>query len=226
MMKHADATATVRRPQAPPPQALRALRELRIEDAQIETTGERLYLRGLAPCYRTKQMAARRVAAELPGVSVVNELRVAHGAASDAEVTRAVEAAIRRAAPGAAGRISAHVDAGDAYIGGTAADEEERGVIEAAAWQAPGVMHVHSRIMVPRRREDDSEVAQALGAYINRAVTLPYGEIRITYSEGVASLEGDVATERQREAIEDLIRWHECVTDVINHVRVAPLRVV
>ncbi len=225
-MKRADATATVRRPHAPPAQALRVLRDLRIEDPQVELVGDRLYLRGLAACYRTKQLAARRIAAGLPGLSVVNELRVAHGVASDADVTRAIEAAIRRAAPGAAGRISAHVDAGDAYVGGVAEDEQERAAVEAAAWQAPGVMHVHSRIAVPRRPEDDSDVAEALSAYISRSLTLPYGRIRVTYRDGVASLDGSVASERQREAIEDLIRWHECVTDVVNRVRVAPLRLV
>lgn len=225
-MKHAEATATVRRPQTPPAQALRALLDLRIEDPQAELVGDRLYLRGLAACYRTKQLAARRIAAELPGLSVVNELRVAHGVASDAEVTRAVEAAVRQAAPAAGGRISAHVDAGDAYIGGVAEDEEERAAIEAAVWQAPGVMHVHSRIAVPRQAENDSDVAEALSAYISRSLTLPYGRIRVTYRKGVALLDGSVASERQREAIEDLIRWHECVTDVVNRVRVAPLRLV
>jgi osmotically-inducible protein OsmY len=199
-----------------------ALKDLDILEPRIELIGDRLYLRGLAPCYRTKQIAGRRMASAAPGVEVMNELRIAHGASSDDDVLRGIEAAIRRAAPGALRRITAKVDAGDAYLNGTARDEQERSSVEAAIWQVPGVMRVHSRVRTAGDRCSDGDVSMALADYVARSLTLPYDGIRVTYRRGVAALYGEVATLQQREAIEDLIRWHEHVRDVLNHITVAP----
>lgn len=207
----------------PAPAGLRhALKGLDIVDSRIEVVGNRLYLRGQAPCYRTKQIAGRRIAAAAPGTEVINELRVAHGAASDADVLRGIEVAIRKAAPGAIRRVTARVDGGDVHLSGAVADEPERCSIEAAVWQVPGVMHVYSRLSVSGERRPDAEVSLALTAYVARALTLPYDGIRVTYRRGVASLHGEVATLQQREAIEDLIRWHDHVRDVVNQITVAP----
>ncbi|HEY7802442.1 MAG TPA: BON domain-containing protein [Dehalococcoidia bacterium] len=207
-----------------PQEVLNALAGLDIDDARVELIGGRLYLRGQAACYKTKQLAGQRAADAMPGLAVVNELRIAQGVSSDADVTHAVEEAIRRAVPAATGRISAHVDSGDAYIGGIAADEAERSAIEKAAWEAPGVLQVHNQVSVPRLAESDLELAANLTLYIHHSVTLPHGDILVRYNRGVVSLDGEVATAQQREAVEELVRWHECVTDVVNNVRVAPLR--
>ncbi|MBF6599091.1 MAG: BON domain-containing protein [Dehalococcoidia bacterium] len=214
------------RPGAAHEQALQAMAGLDIDEVVVELVAGRLYLRGIAACYRTKQLAGRRVTEAMPGVAVVNELRVAQGVASDADVTRAVEAAIGRAVPGASGRISAHVDSGDTYIGGIASSESERAEIEAAAWQAPGVMHVHNQVTVPGPDEDDGDFADGLSRYIQYSVTLPHGEIIVRYNRGVVSLDGAVATAQQRDAVEELVRWYERVSDVMNNIRVAPLRAV
>lgn len=208
---------------APTPAGLRhALKGLDIADTRLELVADRLYLRGQAPCYRTKQIAGRRISAAVPGVEVVNELRIAHGPASDDEVLHGIEAAIRRAAPGALRRVVARVATGDAYLSGKAHDEQERRAIEGAVWQVTGVMHVHSRLQVAGAKRSDGDVSTALTAYVARALTLPYDGIRVTYRRGIATLEGEVATAQQREAIEDLIRWHEHVRDVMNRVTVAP----
>lgn len=207
-----------------PREVLNALAGLDVDDARVELIAGRLYLRGQAACYKTKQRAGQRAAEAMPGVTVVNELRIAQGVSSDADVTHAVEEAIRRAVPAATGRVSAHVDSGDAYIGGMATDDDERSAIEKAAWEAPGVLQVHNQIAVPRLAESDFELAANLTLYIHHSVTLPHGDILVRYTRGVVSLDGEVATAQQREAVEELVRWHECVTDVVNNVRVAPLR--
>lgn len=218
------ATMMVFTPVSAHEEALQAVAGLDIDEVVIELIAGRLYLRGIAACYKTKQLAGRRVAEAMSGVAVVNELRVAQGVASDADVTRAVEAAIRRAVPGASGRISAHVDSGDTYIGGIASSEAERAEVEAAAWQAPGVLHVHNRVTVLGTDEDDADFADGLSRYLQYSVTLPHGEISVRYNRGVVSLDGAVATAQQRDAVEELVRWYERVSDVVNNIRVAPLR--
>jgi len=208
---------------APTPAGLRhALKGLDITDARIEIVGRRLYLRGMASCYRTKQIAGRRIAEAAPGVEVTNELRIAHGPASDEDVLRGVEAAIRRAAPRALRRAKARVEAGEVYISGTMRDRQERYAVETAAWQSPGVLRVINRTTVAGVRRTDGEISIALSSYVARALTLPYDGIRVTYRRGVATIYGQVATLQQREAIEELIRWHDHVRDVINHITIAP----
>ncbi|HZP56270.1 MAG TPA: BON domain-containing protein [Dehalococcoidia bacterium] len=207
-------------PAPAPESAWLALQKLEIGDLHVEVAGDRVYLRGLASCYQAKRQAAKIAQAALPSVTVVNELRIAHAADRDDAVRRSVVAAIRRADPDAARAVRVEVHAGIVHLDGVVDSEERRRAVEAAAWQARGVAHVHSRIQLQSPPGDD-EVARCLSEYVARAVGLPPGAIAVTYSKGVAALTGAVASEEQRQAIEDLVRWHDRVTDVDNRLRVA-----
>jgi len=69
---------------------------------------------------------------------------------------------------------------------------------------------------------DDAQVAMALRDYVRRAANVPAGHVTVDFREGVASLAGSVRSRAQAEAIEDLVRWHDHVTDVDNGLRVVP----
>jgi osmotically-inducible protein OsmY len=68
---------------------------------------------------------------------------------------------------------------------------------------------------------NDAQVAMALRDYVRRAANVPAGRVTVDFRDGVASLAGSVRSRAQAEALEDLVRWHDHVTDVDNSLRVA-----
>jgi osmotically-inducible protein OsmY len=66
----------------------------------------------------------------------------------------------------------------------------------------------------------DEEVAAALRLYIERALPMQAGSIAVDYVGGTVSLSGAVASERVARAIEDLVRWHDRVSNVRNNLQV------
>ncbi len=206
-------------PPSAPQQAWSALQDLKISNLHIEVVGDCFYLYGLAGCYKTKQIAARVVEAAVPGVCVVNELRVAQPPSTNEDVARAVGSAIARVASAATARISVDVHAGVVMLSGEASSDDERCAVEAAAWEAPGVVQVQSHLTVAQAATDE-EIARLLNDYVGRAMNVPRDAIVVTYRRGVASLSGRAASIEQRQAIEDLVRWHDRVTDVENNLLV------
>jgi osmotically-inducible protein OsmY len=66
----------------------------------------------------------------------------------------------------------------------------------------------------------DGAVSEALSDYVTRAMNVPPGQIVVQYRSGIVSLAGTVTSAAQAEAIEDLLRWHDRVIDVVSHLRV------
>ena len=145
-------------------QSAPGMRAQGIAAAEVEIMGSCLYLRGRASCYRMKATAGVAVAGVARGFEVINELRVAHETDSDPGVIKAVQDSIRRAVPGAAARIAVISNDGDVFLRGRSTDDSERARIEVAAWEAPGVMHVHNEIEVPHEPTSDDEYARDLSA--------------------------------------------------------------
>ena len=206
---------------SPAEQAASALKPSQIADLHVEVVDGRLILRGLAGCYKTKQQATQLASGAVPGMTVVNELRIAQAPADDGQLAKSVAAAIERAVPGAGERIELQARGGVVEIHGTARNDDERCRIESAAWHTNGVMGVECHLNIAATDVHDEEVSEALAAYVSRAANVPPGGIRVKYRSGIVTLSGFVESATRAQAIEDLVRWHERVIDVINHVRVA-----
>ena len=206
---------------SPAEQATNALRPSHIADLHVEAVDGRLILRGLAGCYKTKQQATELASAAVPGMTVVNELRIAQAPSDDGELARSVGGAIERAVPGAGERVDVRARGGVVEIHGFARNHDERCRIESAAWQTNGVMGIECHLSVASTDAHDDDMSEALGAYVSRAANVPRATVRVTYRSGIVTLSGTVGSATKAEAIEDLIRWHERVIDVINHLRVA-----
>jgi osmotically-inducible protein OsmY len=206
---------------SPAEQAAAALKPSQISDLHVEVVDGRLILRGLAGCYKTKQQASELASAAAPGMTVVNELRVAQAPADDSHLGKSVAAAIERAVPGAGERVELNAHGGVIEIHGTARNDDECCRIENAAWHTNGVMGVECHLTITSTDTHDEDVSEALAAYISRAANVPRGAVVVKYRSGIVTLSGAVASATRSQAIEDLVRWHERVIDVINHLRVA-----
>jgi osmotically-inducible protein OsmY len=82
-------------------------------------------------------------------------------------------------------------------------------------------MGVECHLTITSTDTHDEDVSEALAAYISRAANVPRGAVVVKYRSGIVTLSGAVASATRSQAIEDLVRWHERVIDVINHLRVA-----
>jgi osmotically-inducible protein OsmY len=71
---------------------------------------------------------------------------------------------------------------------------------------------------------NDSSLQTALRAFLRR--TLDNDDVDVEVRDGVATLRGRVATATERQAIEDLVRWHDGVVRLESRLRVerAPAR--
>ena len=201
--------------------AATALRGTNIAEAHVDAMDGRLIIRGLASSYKTKLLAGERAESAAPGMTIVNELRVAQSPSDHRHLARHVAAAIERAVPGAGKQVRVRARAGVVELEGTAHSTDERCLIESAAWQTNGVLRVESRVNVEATEGREVDVAAALRAYIERSVNLPSGAVGVRYRAGIATISGAVGSDSQAQAIEDLIRWHEGVADVVNRLRVA-----
>ena len=204
--------------------ALRAaLADLRIDELRIESVGGVLHLHGVAPSYRAKRQAQERAAALMPGAGVHNHLCVAERAYVD---DAAVERELRRRLAGTGvalpGRVSGEVRGAVVSLYGQVADDAERRRLREAAAAVPCVRGIEDHLMLASLEPADAEVARALSEYVQRSLNLPPGVVNVSWRSGLATLTGSVATETQRQAIEELVLWHDHVTDVANRIRIVP----
>lgn len=199
--------------------ATAALAGLAIDHIQVDMFGEAVYVNGLAACYEMKQLATRRLAEALPGVVIINELRVAHSNARDSDIARAIRKAVTHLSPDAAARITIEVDGGEVRLRGTVRDRAEAAALEAVAWATLGVRHVYPRMSCAAGAAPTT-IERALQEYIARSARLGARAITVRYDSGTVHLTGTVTSAQKREAIEDLVRWHESVADVVNEIRV------
>jgi osmotically-inducible protein OsmY len=206
-----------------PPALRRALSMLRIDELRIEFVSGVLHLHGIAPCYRAKRQAEERAAMLMPGVSVRNHLRVAERAyIDDAAIERDV---IRRVAGLAIADLAPlDIKVRDSVVslrGPVVSEQRRRQLLDAVASVAC-VRNIEDHLMLLGAEPADTDVARALSEYVWRAMNLPPGAVNVSWRAGLATLTGSVRTETQRQAIEDLVLWHEHVTDVANRIRVVP----
>lgn len=205
-----------------PAALLRALTDLHIDDTHVEIVDGCVHLHGVASCYEQKRLAGE-LAARVTGLPVTNEMRVAlSGMAEDERVMQDVTRELARLGQSVAGRVQLDVRDGVVCIRGTARDEHERDTIARVASEVPCVARLENRLVLQAEALPDAEVTRALSAYIERAMNLPLGSVVVGFERGVASLSGSVPSAAHRQAIEELVRWHDGVRDVINKLRVAP----
>lgn len=201
---------------------LEALGDVGIDGLHVEAVDGAVYLHGQAPCYESKRRAGERAQLAAPTEFVVNEIRVAHaGFRDDTNLVRDAEAATAAVAGGTP--ISVIVDRGEVHLHGTVSSAQQRQAVESAVWDACCVERVHNHLQLAYQAGtvDDADIAFALDAYVRRAMNLPPGAIRVGYANGVATLSGIVRSNGQAQAIEDLVRWHERVSDVVSSIHVA-----
>jgi len=219
MTRQTSSTIATPREYDAPSLAIEHLRAHGIDDAHVDQVAGHLYLRGIANCYRTKQAAAKSVIDSIPGLTVVNELRVIHEHTDDADVAATVASAIHRVAPNAESAIRVFVVSGDVYLRGRVADAHVRERTEAAVWECAGVMRVHNELVAPDGTAEDDDLASDIARYVSNLVTLR-GPVSVRFDAGVVHLEGEVSNAEQRDIIEELVRWHDAVRDVTNALRV------
>lgn len=214
---------TARTSGGPGPAALlRALADLHINDTHVEIVEGCVHLHGVATCYEQKRLAGE-LAARVTGLPVTNEMRVAlSDRAEDEHVMQEAARALARLGSDIAERVRIDVRDGVVSVHGTARHAQERDAIARAVTDVPCVARVENRLVLQTEMAPDAEVAQALNAYIERAMNLPRGSIVVDFEHGLASLSGSVPSVAHRQAIEELVRWHDGVIDVINKLRVAP----
>lgn len=212
---------------SPPTIGMRTLRaalaELGIDELHIESVGGVLHLHGVAPCYRAKRQAEERATLLLPGSGVHNHLRVAERAyVDDAAVEREVRRRLADLAATLPGRVSVEVRGAVVSLHGQVADDEVRRQLVDAVSAVACVRGVDDRLMLAGLEPADTDVARALSEYVRRAMNLLPGVVNVSWRSGLATLTGSVATETQRQAIEELVLWHDHVIDVANRIRVVP----
>jgi osmotically-inducible protein OsmY len=202
--------------------ALRAaLAELRIDELHIESVGGVVHLHGVAPCYRAKRQAEECCQSLMPGPAVNNHLRVAERAyVDDPAIERDVRRRLAALGGSAPSRVTIEVRGAVVSLYGQVVDEEERRQLREAATTAACVRGIEDHLMLASLEPADTEVAGALGEYVCRAMNLPPGVVNVTWRSGLATLTGSVATETQRQAIEELVLWHDHVSDVVNRIRI------
>ena len=199
------------------------LAELGIDELEVVLVGDVLCLHGVAPCYRAKREAVERAERLALGVAIQNEIRVAERAyIDDAEVSRDVLRRIARLGDKVPRRVSVEVRGAVVSLSGRVSCETERRRLLDAAAAVACVRGVEDHLMLQDLEPADTEVARALSEYVQRAMNLPPGVVNVAWSGGVAALTGSVSTAARRQAIEDLVLWHDHVTDVVNRIRIVP----
>ncbi len=199
-----------------------ALRELRIDELQVEPAGDRVCLRGAVSSYEKKRRAQELAEMAAPGACIENELRVGGTAfAEDGDIEGGVARALAALGPEVAERMSAQVAGGIVHLRGVALDARELRAIERATWNAGGVNRIEIHLSIRADDASEADIGRALSDYVERTLNVRQGAIVVEYVAGVACLSGQVASASQRQAIEDLIRWHDRVLDVVNNLRLA-----
>ena len=202
----------------------RALSALHIDGLCVEIVDDRVYLKGVAACYERKRQAAALAAAAAPDACIENEIRVAgSNDAGDEKVIADVTAAIAsRLGPEVLGRITIDASGDSLAIRGAARSPAEAHAIAHLAWETVRSRRIECHLSTEGAAPSDADVQDALNRYVAHAMGMAHGAIRVRYDGGVASLSGTVPSAVQREAIEDLVRWHDRVSDVINRLQVGP----
>lgn len=101
----------------------------------------------------------------------------------------------------------------------------EKGAAERAAKRVTGVRGVANEleVVVPgQHRRDDTDIARAALDALEWSFNVPASQLRLTVSNGVLTLEGEVDWQYQREAAFNTVAHLKGVTGVINAIVVRP----
>jgi osmotically-inducible protein OsmY len=202
-----------------------ALASLHIAELNVELVGGCLCLRGAVACYDKKRQAGELAERAAPGIPIENELRVEQAPfQGDAAIRRCVTDALAALRPDVLDRIRIEVHSSVVSLFGAARDAHERQALECAAWSACGTARVENHVSLPNHGPTDAEVERALNEYVQRSLRMPPASVVVEYRAGVAQVSGDVASTSKSQAIEDLLRWHDGVSDVVNRLNVVAVQ--
>lgn len=211
----------------PPPEAKVApavdtrFRALDTDDIKLTMVGDVAYLDGHVSSYQQKK-AISHVAADLPRVrKLVNRLRVVPcSPTSDRIIVENVFLALRTDPALRLHPIAVTVTDGIVELSGAVPDFSARIAAEAAAWSVCGVRHVINRLEIAPAGEAYTELRTSLRRGLSSLLGPYTDSVEIDLRQGFAYLRGAVPTLEDRLAVEDMVRWHPLVRDVINQLTV------
>jgi osmotically-inducible protein OsmY len=121
--------------------------------------------------------------------------------------------------------IRVEVDAGVVTLQGTVDSYWQRWAAEQAVRGVPGVRAVVNAVEVNERDQiDDTELAKAVTAALERNPLVPHDQITVSIREGWVTLEGEVEWGVAREEAEETARKVSRVVGVTNLIAVKPVR--
>jgi osmotically-inducible protein OsmY len=132
---------------------------------------------------------------------------------SDRELMEEITARLARDADLRASPITVEVEEGRARLGGTVATLAQRREAVRKAAGLRGILAVEDRVTVGTEETSDRTVENRLWNRLSTYADLRAPAVRIRVDEGVAVVEGEVASPGRRELLETLIEKTEGVRD-------------
>lgn len=200
-----------------------------------------LVVEGEAENIAAKKTALRR-AAEVPGVAViVDRLRVAPAKEmGDGEIRDHLRDAlagepgfqnygirvrvngesnvVREPAGGGSGWIELSVDVAVVTLAGYAGSLSHKSLAGALAWWVPGSRDVINGLeVVPPVELNDQEIIDAVHLILDKDPLINAIRLRVRVAGGVVTLEGTVANEAEKEAVE-MDAWYAFGVDQVNNL--------
>lgn len=124
--------------------------------------------------------------------------------------------------------IGIEVHSGTVTLTGTVANWAKRCAARDAAHRVAGVLDVADDIRVKRPLEGaitDAEIADAARAALRRNAFVPASRIRMTISDGIVLLEGDVEVASQRDEVVRTVGSLDCVRGIDNQIAIVPFEI-
>ena len=122
-------------------------------------------------------------------------------------------------------RIGISIEKGVAVLTGHVRNLVERGIAERAVKRVRGVSAVANDLVVDLDRvlvRDDADIAKAALQALQWNVMVPHEKIHLSVTNGVVTLEGEVAHGYQRTSAQNTVEQLTGVKSVTNRIRVQP----
>ncbi len=122
-------------------------------------------------------------------------------------------------------RIGISIEKGVAVLTGHVRNLVERGIAERAVKRVRGVSAVANDLVVDLDRvlvRDDADIAKAALQALQWNVMVPHEKIQLSVTNGVVTLEGEVAHGYQRTSAQNTVEQLTGVKSVTNRIRVQP----
>ncbi len=156
------------------------------------------------------------------GFEVETRLATEAGAAQDpAEVITALRAALAADPRVDDGNITVQMDGATAFLRGTQDTLAAKSAATGIALRQSGVSSVQNRIRIPAPAEPDAEaITAAIQDAYDRDAVVNAKDLTVSYADGLATLDGQVATFDQRVRAEALAQQIGGVQQVANLIQV------